>query len=219
VALLRRVLRQVSFWWNQDRPASGLRKFLLGLRYDSYVSRQAQLYYPGRIRLAKDVSILEGAMLNYRSGRGKDINLSIGAGTKIMPGARLIPQQGFIQIGSNCTIQYGCVLYGVGGLQIGNDTRIAAHTVITPMNHVHSEPDTPIWQQGETALGIRIGNDVWIGNGVRILDGVEIGDGCVIGAGSVVTRSLPPYSVAIGSPARVLRSRGAARSSHAVPAR
>jgi acetyltransferase-like isoleucine patch superfamily enzyme len=210
VAMLIRMLRQFSFWWSQDRQASALRKLRLGLRYDCYVSRLAHVYYPGRIRLAKNVIISEGAMLNYRSGGGKDVNLSIGAATKVMPGARLIPQQGSIQIGSNCTIQYGCVLYGVGGLQIGNDTRIAAHTVITPMNHVYRDPDTPIWQQGETALGIRIGNDVWIGSGVKILDGVDVGDGCVIGAGSVVTRSLPPYSVAVGSPARVVRTRGAA---------
>ena len=207
MVLLTRALRQFSFWWSQDRPASSLGKLRLGLRYDCYVSPQAHVYFPGRIRLAEGVSISEGAMLNYRSGSGKGVNLSIGSGTKIMPGARLIPQQGSIQIGSNCTIQYGCVLYGVGGLQIGNDTRIAAHTVITPMNHVYADPDTPIWRQGETALGIRIGRDVWIGSGVKILDGVEIGDGCVIGAGSVVTRSLAPYSVAMGSPARVRKSR------------
>jgi acetyltransferase-like isoleucine patch superfamily enzyme len=193
----------------QDRPASRFRKFALGLRYDCYVSPRADIYYPERVRLAPDVSISEGAMLNYRSGReGPATNIVLGARTKIMPGARLIPQQGSIHIGSNCTVQYGCVLYGVGGLRIGNDTRIAAHTVITPMNHVYSDPHIPIWRQGETARGVRIGNDVWIGTGVTILDGVTIGDGCVIGAGSVVTRDLEPLSVAIGVPARALWLRG-----------
>jgi acetyltransferase-like isoleucine patch superfamily enzyme len=75
------------------------------------------------------------------------------------------------------------------------------------MNHVFADPDRPIRLQGETAKGIRIGRDVWLGNGVRVTDGVEIGDGCVIGAGSVVTRSIPPYSIAVGSPARVIRQR------------
>lgn len=207
--MLRRLARQFALWRTQDRRASRLRKFRIGLRYDCYVSPRAAVFYPERIQLARDVNIADGAMLNFRSGhRDGGINLLIGEGTKIMPGARLIPQQGSIRIGKNCTVQYGCVLYGVGGLEIGDDTRIAAQTVITPMNHVYSDPHTPVWKQGETAEGIKIGNDVWIGNSVRILDGVVIGDGCVIGAGSVVTRSIPPYSVAIGAPARVLWRRG-----------
>lgn len=74
---------------------------------------------------------------------------------------------------------------------------------MTPMNHVFADPDTPIRLQGETASGIRIGRDVWIGTSVKVLDGVEIGDGCVVGAGSVVTKSLPPYCVAVGVPAKV----------------
>ncbi len=112
-----------------------------------------------------------------------------------------------MKIGAYCTIQYGCLLYGVGGLEIGDNTRIAAHTVISPMNHIYSDPNIPIWKQGETAIGIKIGNDVWIGNGAKILDGVTIGDGCVIGAGSVVTKSIPPFSVAVGVPAKVIKQR------------
>jgi serine acetyltransferase len=202
--MLKRLLRQIWLHWGQERQASRWSKFLLGTRFDCYVSPRAVVYHPKRIRLAKDVSIASDAMLNYRTPRGTGTNLEIGSGTQVMPGAKLIPQQGSIRIGRNCTIQYGCLLYGVGGLEIGNDTRIAANTVITPMSHVYSDPETPIWQQGETAVGIRIGNDVWIGSGVKILDGVTIGDGCVIGAGSVVARDLPPYAVAVGFPAKVI---------------
>jgi len=57
------------------------------------------------------------------------------------------------------------------------------------------------------SLPITIGNDVWIGRRVIILPGVVIGDGCVIGAGAVVTKSLPPYSVAVGNPARIVKNR------------
>lgn len=207
--MLKRIARQFALMLMQDRAASRFRKLVLGLKFDCYVSSKANVYYPSRIQLARDVVISEETMLNYRSGRkGPTPNLIIGAGTKIMPGARLIPQQGYIRIGKNCSIQYGCVLYGVGGLEIGEDTRIAAHTVITPMNHSFADLHAPIWQQPETALGIRIGRDVWIGNGARILDGVQIGDGCVVGAGSVVTKSIPPYSIAVGAPARVVRKRG-----------
>ena len=181
----------------------------LAIKYDCYVSPDALIYEADKIELARGVQIHAGAMLNYRSRfENHPLNIRIGENTKIMPGARLIPQQGRIVIGRNCTVQYGCLLYGVGLLQIGDDVRIAAHTVITPMNHVYSDANTPIRMQGETTRGVTIGNDVWVGAGVKILDGVTIGRGCVIGAGSVVTRSVEPFSIAVGVPARVIGRRG-----------
>ena len=58
----------------------------------------------------------------------------------------------------------------------------------------------------EYAKPITVGNNVWIGAGVSVLPGVTIGDGCVIGAGSIVTKDIPPYSLAVGNPCRVIRS-------------
>lgn len=58
----------------------------------------------------------------------------------------------------------------------------------------------------EWALPVSIGNDCWIGGSVTILPGVTIGDGCTIGAGSVVTRDIPAHSVAVGNPARVVKT-------------
>lgn len=100
-----------------------------------------------------------------------------------------------------------CVVYGHGGLRIGKDTRIAAQCIIIPSNHNFSDPTRPIRSQGETCLGIEIGSDVWLGAGVRVLDGVIIGDGCVVGANSVVNRSLSPYGVYAGVPARKIGTR------------
>lgn len=89
-------------------------------------------------------------MLNFKSGYNNySKNIDLGDGTKILPHAKIIPQQGFIKIGNNCAIQYGCLLYGVGGLEIGNDVRIGALSVITPMDHSYDDLLTPIWQQGE----------------------------------------------------------------------
>ena len=130
------------------------------------------------------------------------------AGTKVGDYSQLKAAGGKILIGENCSIQVFCQLYGHGGLTIGNDVRIAAQTIIIPSNHNFDRLDMPIRDQGDTRLGITIGDDVWIGAGCKILDGVTIGSGCVIGAGSVVNRSLPPYSVAVGVPARVIRKRG-----------
>lgn len=206
--MIRRPLRQVAYSRMADRRASRMALWRLALKHDCYVSPDALIYYPKKIELARGVQIHPGAMLNYRSNYPTfSRNICIAEGTKIMPGAKLIPQQGHIVVGRNCTIQYGCLLYGVGGLEIGNDVRMAAHTVVAPMNHVFSDPNVPIRLQGETAKGIHIGNDVWIGSGVTITDGVTIGDGCVVGAGSVVTKDLRRLSVAVGIPARVIRSR------------
>ncbi len=205
---LRRLARQFLYIRQADARASRLAMFRLALQYDCYVSSQALVYCPEKIELARGVQIHPGAMLNYRSNfETYAINIRIGEGTKVMPGARLVPQQGRIVIGRNCTIQYGCLLYGVGQLEIGDDVRMAAYTVVTPMNHVFTDPNVPIRLQGETATGVLIGSDVWIGAGVKIVDGVSIGDGCVVGAGSVVTTDLPPFSVAVGAPARIVRQR------------
>ena len=148
------------------------------------------------------------AALNTAGGGG----IQIGARTHVGDGALLITNGGDITIGSDCSINPYCVLYGLGGLRIGNFVRIAAHTVIVPANHTFADPLNPIHHQPETKQGVVIEDDVWIGAGCRILDGVKIGRGSVIGAGAVVTRSIPSMSVAVGVPAKVVRRRGETQS-------
>lgn len=111
---------------------------------------------------------------------------------------------GAITIGNDVSLNPYCVVYGHGGLTIGDCTRIAAGTIIIPANHIFRDPNRTITSQGLTCNGISIGRDVWIGSGVRILDGVSIGDGCVIGAGAVVTKSVPAFSIVVGVPAKVV---------------
>jgi acetyltransferase-like isoleucine patch superfamily enzyme len=86
-----------------------------------------------------------------------------------------------------------------GFIEIGAFTRIAAST------H-HYGADAGILAQPKTCRGITIGDGVWIASHVAILDGVTIGDHSVIGAGSVVRASIPPRSVAVGAPARVVKT-------------
>lgn len=85
---------------------------------------------------------------------------------------------------------------------------IAESCSIIGGNHETRRLDIPMNQQGEGKQGaIVIGNDVWIGAASIVISGVSIGDGCIIGAGSVVTKNIPPYHVAVGNPARVLKQR------------
>lgn len=133
--------------------------------------------------------------------------IEIGCNTIVHPYAFLDACGGFIKIGDYCSINPYTVLYGHGGLTIGNGVRIAAHTIIIPANHIFQRRDTYIHKQGLTKIGVCIKDDVWIGSGVSVLDGVTIETGCVIGAGSVVTRSTEAYGVYVGNPARRLRNR------------
>ncbi|HEY5040832.1 MAG TPA: acyltransferase [Verrucomicrobiae bacterium] len=134
-------------------------------------------------------------------------SITIGRYGRIMDYSLLMSYGGDIEIGDDCSINPFCVLYGHGGLKIGDGVRIAAHTVIIPANHSFADVNIPIWRQAETRSGIIIADDVWIGAGCKILDGVQIGRGCVIGAGAVVTSSLPDFSIAVGIPARVVGNR------------
>lgn len=97
---------------------------------------------------------------------------------------------------------------GNGGIEIGDYVRIGPHVSVISFEHVFSDPEIPIKLQGKSLKKIVIEDDVWIGAGSKILGGVTIGKGSVIGAGSVVTKNIPPYSIAVGNPARIIRKRG-----------
>jgi acetyltransferase-like isoleucine patch superfamily enzyme len=128
-------------------------------------------------------------------------------GTKLSKGCVLDCFGGEITIGSNVFFGPYCVLYGHGNIRIGNDCLIAMGCKIIAGNHSIPAPGALIRLQPDVAEAIDIGNDVWLGADVKVLAGVTIGDGCIVGAGSVVTSDLPPYTIAIGSPAKVIRQR------------
>jgi acetyltransferase-like isoleucine patch superfamily enzyme len=95
-----------------------------------------------------------------------------------------------------------------GGVTIGKDVLIGQRVNFHAENHRFDNPDVPIKHQGVTRQGIIVEDDCWIGAGAIILDGVTIGKGSVVAAGAVVNKSIPPYSVVGGVPAKVLFRRG-----------
>lgn len=139
---------------------------------------------------------------------GKGGVILIGERSSISYGSMLITEGGRISMGKNCTINPYCMLYGNGGISIGDNVRIATHSVIVSSNHNFQDIHVPICKQGLTTKGIIIQDDVWIGAHVTILDGVNIGCGCVIGAGAVVTKDTKPYGVYVGNPAKLIKFRG-----------
>jgi acetyltransferase-like isoleucine patch superfamily enzyme len=168
------------------------------------ISLRATMKGGSRIRLGNNILIERDVML---IADAPDSIIEIGSGTWLFYHSILNTSGGWIKVGNDCTVNSFAVLYGNGGLEIGNGVRIAPHVVIAAMNHRFENPDIPIWKQRIKAEGIKIGDDVWIGAGAKVLDGVTIGRGSVIGAGAVVTDNIPPYSVAVGVPARVIKKR------------
>lgn len=162
----------------------------------------AKLNIPHHIEIGINTRILSYSFLNASAG-----TITIGEDCYIDRNVIISCNGGNIKIGNHCSFNPYCVIYGHGGLEIGNDVRIATSTVIIPANHEFEEQHKKICDQPISAKGIKIGNNCWIGAGVRILDGVNIGDGCVIGAGSVVTKSIQDNSVVAGIPAQVIRQR------------
>lgn len=115
---------------------------------------------------------------------------------------------GRISIGTHSQIDQFCVLYGQGGLTIGEHCAIASGVKIyTQTNQYRSAPEKLILDQPVVYAPVRIGRDVWIGANAVVLPGVSIGDHAVVGAGAVVRRDVGEGEIVAGVPARVVGNR------------
>lgn len=140
--------------------------------------------------------------------------ISIGNDTLIGPGvalsAGMVPGQEcltspVVTIGDRCLIGKGSGIVGHFSITIGNDVWTGHHVYITDQNHGYTDVNIPISQQSQPERPVSIGDGSWLGHGSIVLPGVTIGEHVVVGANSVVTHDIPAYSVAVGSPARVIR--------------
>lgn len=157
----------------------------------------------------KNASISDSAVIEGRIEMDKDGIIEIGEKTRIRKWSCFKPYDGKIKIGKNCSINSFCHFSGNGNISIGDNVLIAAQCVLVSANHRFDNLETPLWFQGETRAPIFIEDNCWLGAGVKVLAGVTIGHDSVIGAGAVVTKDIPPYSVAVGVPAKVLYDRRA----------
>lgn len=131
----------------------------------------------------------------------------IGEESRIDFGALVNAYGGRIEIGRRSSIGPYCVLYGHGGLTLGDDVLIAAHTVIVPSTHNYRDTTRTIREQGTSERPIHIEDDVWIGTHCAILTDVTIGTGSIIAAGAVVRDDVAPGSIIGGVPGRVIGRR------------
>ena len=113
-----------------------------------------------------------------------------------------------VVIGDRCLIGRGSGIVGHFSIVIEDDVWTGHHVYITDQNHGYERTDVPISRQTQAERPVRIGAGSWIGAGSVILPGAQIGKHVTIGANSVVTGEIADYSVAVGSPARVIKRRG-----------
>lgn len=171
-----------------------------------YIQEEVEVRGAEKIEIGNEVFLFRNVRINARNDNCR-IALSDRVALEIGVDIGCAGDNCTIEIGENTFIgPYTCI-GGPGRIKIGKHCMIAAHTGIVANNHIFSDPVEKIRNQGLTTEGIEIGDDCWLGYGVKVLDGVTIGKGSVIGAGAVVTKDIPPYSIAVGVPAKVIGSR------------
>jgi acetyltransferase-like isoleucine patch superfamily enzyme len=178
------------------------------LRWRCYVHPLASLGYPANIEIGRHCRIGKckiSAPARKDLGGGKSV--IIGANAYIGDGVVLSSQGGSISLGARTSVHDYTIVYGLGHVTVGEDSRIAAATVIVAHEHIYDVEASAIRELPCFGQGVLIGRDCWIGAGARILDGVSIGDGAIVGAGSVVTHPVRAGTIVVGVPARFLRGR------------
>lgn len=202
-----KILRLIAF----DLPVYRDIFAMLGGAIIGWLLRRDQFGYSGRLR-GLTYHQVDGSRPKFIGpkvtmvGRSR-ISLSEGV---ILYGLNFLHAggEGFIRIGTDTHIDVNSILYGQGGLTIGNDCAIAGGVIIySQTNQYGMWPEKRIIDQPIHYEPVEIGSDVWIGAGVIILPGVKIGDHAVVGAGAVVKNDVQPGEIVVGVPAHVVNYR------------
>lgn len=199
------------FGWIPTIVGVGIRglfyRLILKMDGVAAIESRVRIRFADNIKLGNGVYIDENAYL-HACPQG----IEIGEGTIVMHGAvlhvynfRQMPKSG-IKIGKDSLIGEYSVIRGQGGVEIGNRVYTSPFTQIIAVNHVFDDPKQPFVDQGITAEGIVIEDDVWLGAGAVITDGVRVGRGAVVAAGAVVTKNVAPHTVVGGVPAKQIKS-------------
>ncbi len=174
------------------------------------VARGVRIDAPERLRVGRGVKLEELVELQClaRDGVVLGDGVTIGRGASIRPSSYYGGELGEgLSVGAGTAIGAFGWIGASGRVTLGRDVLLGPRVVILPENHRFDDPERPIRTQGVERSGVTIEDDCWIGANVTLLAGVRVGKGSVVAAGAVVTRDIPPGSVAAGVPARVIRAR------------
>jgi acetyltransferase-like isoleucine patch superfamily enzyme len=187
-----------------------LRKLLYGLLLGSVgrgvvFGHGVVLRHPHKIRLGNRVVIDDLVVLDAKGTTNEGITVHddvfLGRGTI------LSCKNGDIVLGEGVNIGFHSEVFSASRVEVGRGGLFAAYTYLVGGGHEFERPDLAVLEQARTSRGIVVGDNTWLGAGAKILDGVRLGKSVVVGAGAVVTGDLPDGSVAVGVPARIIRTR------------
>lgn len=170
-----------------------------------FIEKDVRLLVPRRIFLGQRVMVGEGCFLDANTPQGRIV---LHDDVWLSRGSYIVVGQGEVVIDPMSYIGHRCLMYGTSSIHVGRDALLANDVQLICGNHTFARRDIPIRSQPTEGQPIVVEDDVWLGASAIVLGGVTVGRGSVVGAGSVVTRSLPPYSIARGVPAKVVGTRG-----------
>lgn len=196
--------------WIPSLPGIAIRAlaYKLIMHVDGFAAIESgvRLSFVENIRLGRNAYLDRGVYLHACPG-----GIEVGENVWVMHNSELhvfnfrqLPHA-YIKVGPRTFIGESVIIRGQGGVTIGEAVLIGPSAQILAVEHNYGDVSVPIMDQGIVGKGIVIEDGSWIGAGAVILDGVRIGRGAVVGAKAVVTRDVPPHSVAVGAPARVIK--------------
>jgi acetyltransferase-like isoleucine patch superfamily enzyme len=163
------------------------------------------LRHPHKIRLGDNVVVDDHCVLDAKGQ--SNAGITVGSGVFIGRNTILSCKNGDIVLGDQVNIGFNCEIFSGARVELGARVMLAAYTYIIGGGHAYDRIDVSPLEQARTAVGVTVGEGAWLGAGVKVLDGTSVGAHSIIGAGAVVTRDVPPQSIAAGVPAAVVRSR------------
>ena len=163
------------------------------------------LRHPHKIDIGDDVVIDDGCSLDAKGTDNQGIQ--IGSGVFVGRNTILSCKNGDIIVDDHANIGFNSEIFSASRVRLGKSTLVAAYTYLVGGDHLFDRVDIPVLEQGRTARGIEVDDNVWLGAHVVVSDGSRVGRDAIIGAGAVVIGDIPPYQIAAGVPAKVVRDR------------
>ncbi|MBN1352394.1 acyltransferase [candidate division KSB1 bacterium] len=163
------------------------------------------LRHPNKIFLGDNVVIDDNCVLDAKGESNQ--GLFIGNGVFIGRNTILSCKNGDIHLDENVNMGFNCEIFSASNVSLGKNNLIAAYCYIIGGTHHMDRLDVSPLEQERSSAGIVMEDNLWLGAGVKVMDGVRIGRDSVIGTSAVVSKDIPAYSIAVGIPAKVLRSR------------
>jgi acetyltransferase-like isoleucine patch superfamily enzyme len=161
--------------------------------------------HPHKIHIGDNVVIDDQCCLDAKGSDNRGI--SIGEGVFVGRNTILSCKNGDIVIDDRANIGFNCEIFSASRVRVGKSILMAAYTYLVGGDHLYDRVDIPVLEQGRTARGIDVDDNVWLGTHVVVTDGSRIGRDAIVGAGAVVVGEIPDFAIATGIPAKVIRDR------------